>query len=62
VAVTVPAVAVADASEVDPDVVYEESGEPSVSSEVRPLSYAAFYGIPYVPMPTVYRRRTRIRS
>ncbi|MET9682804.1 DMT family transporter [Streptomyces coeruleorubidus] len=62
VAVTVPAVAVVDESEVDPDVAFEESGEPSVSSEERPLSYAAFYGIPYVPMPTVNRHRRRIRS
>ncbi|MER7403053.1 DMT family transporter [Streptomyces sp. NPDC000070] len=59
----VPAVAVAVADEpgVGPDVTYE-SGEPSVSSEERPLSYAAFYGIPYVPMPTVDRHRLRIRS
>ncbi|OUC88519.1 hypothetical protein CA983_41225, partial [Streptomyces swartbergensis] len=57
----VPAVAVADEPEVDPDVTYE-SGEPSVSSEERPLSYAAFYGIPYVAMPTVARHRRRIRS
>ncbi|MFJ8463516.1 DMT family transporter [Streptomyces swartbergensis] len=57
----VPAVAVADEPDVAPDVTYE-SGEPSVSSEERPLSYAAFYGIPYVPMPTVDRHRRRIRS
>jgi hypothetical protein len=60
-AVTVPAAAVADG----PEVTYE-SGEPSVSAEVssgeRPLSYVAFYGIPYVAMPTVDRHRRRIRS
>ncbi|WDV56038.1 DMT family transporter [Streptomyces coeruleorubidus] len=65
VPVPVPTVALADAvvdePEVDPDVTYE-SGEPSVSSVERPLSYAAFYGIPYVAMPTVDRHRTRIRS
>ncbi|MFH9002356.1 DMT family transporter [Streptomyces afghaniensis] len=60
VPVTVPAVAgavavaVAGEDEAGPDVAYE-SGE-------RPLSYAAFYGIPYVAMPTVDRHRRRIRS
>ncbi|GGW97492.1 DMT family transporter [Streptomyces lomondensis] len=45
-----------------PDVAYE-SGEPSVSADdQRPLSYVPFYGIPYVPMPTLDRHRTRIRS
>jgi hypothetical protein len=54
--VPVPAVAGAGRGETEagPDVAYE-SGE-------RPLSYAACYGIPYVPMPTVERHRTRIRS
>ncbi|MGK5697416.1 DMT family transporter [Streptomyces sp. URMC 128] len=54
--VPVPAVAGAGTGEPEagPDVAYE-SGE-------RPLSYAACYGIPYVPMPTVDRHRTRIRS
>ncbi|MFD6173624.1 DMT family transporter [Streptomyces coeruleorubidus] len=64
VPVPVPAVAVADVADetdVGPDVTYE-SGEPSVSSGERPLSYAAFYGIPYVAMPTVDRHRRRIRS
>ncbi|MFI7014083.1 DMT family transporter [Streptomyces sp. NPDC050164] len=65
VPVPVPAGALADAvvdePEVDPDVTYE-SGEPSVSSAERPLSYAAFYGIPYVSVPTVDRHRIRIRS
>jgi drug/metabolite transporter (DMT)-like permease len=56
VPVTVPAVAGAVAGEAGAgaDVAYE-SGE-------RPLSYAAFYGIPYVAMPTVDRHRRRIRS
>ncbi|MDQ0752966.1 drug/metabolite transporter (DMT)-like permease [Streptomyces africanus] len=56
VPVSVPAVAgaVAGEAEAGPDGAYE-SGE-------RPLSYAACYGIPYVPMPTVDRHRTRIRS
>ncbi|MEU0196219.1 DMT family transporter [Streptomyces afghaniensis] len=58
VPVTVPAVAgagvVAGEAEAGPDGAYE-SGE-------RPLSYAAFYGIPYVAMPTVDRHRSRIRS
>ncbi|WP_208641606.1 DMT family transporter [Streptomyces africanus] len=56
VPVSVPAVAgaVAGEAEAGPDDAYE-SGE-------RPLSYAACYGIPYVPMPTVDRHRTRIRS
>jgi hypothetical protein len=57
----VPAVAVADEPDVGPDATYE-SGEPPVSSGDRPLSYAAFYGIPYVAMPTVDRHRMRIRS
>ncbi|MFH8496336.1 DMT family transporter [Streptomyces coeruleorubidus] len=61
VPVPVPAVAAADGTDVGPDVTYE-SGEPSVSSAERPLSYAAFYGIPYVAMPTVDRHRRRIRS
>ncbi|MFI6851067.1 DMT family transporter [Streptomyces sp. NPDC050416] len=55
--VPVPAVAGAGTGETEaggPDVAYE-SGE-------RPLSYAVSYGIPYVPMPTVDRHRTRIRS
>ncbi|MYS89034.1 MULTISPECIES: DMT family transporter [Streptomyces] len=57
----VPAVSAAGEPEAGPDVAHE-SGEPSVSSGERPLSYAACYGIPYVPMPTVDRHRTRIRS
>jgi drug/metabolite transporter (DMT)-like permease len=61
VPVPVPAVAVADEPDVGPDATYE-SGEPPVSSGDRPLSYAAFYGIPYVAMPTVDRHRMRIRS
>ncbi|MEU0243428.1 DMT family transporter [Streptomyces sp. NPDC006235] len=52
--VPVPAVAGTGEGGAGPDVAYE-SGE-------RPLSYAACYGIPYVPMPTVDRHRTRIRS
>ncbi|GAP51770.1 DMT family transporter [Streptomyces azureus] len=59
--VPVPGIAVADEPGVAPDVTYE-SGEPPVSSEERPLSYAAFYGIPYVSMPTMDRHRRRIRS
>ncbi|MBB4710911.1 drug/metabolite transporter (DMT)-like permease [Streptomyces luteogriseus] len=42
-----------------------ESGEPSVvaaSDDERPLSYVPFYGIPYVPLPTVDRHRMRVRS
>ncbi|GGT74461.1 hypothetical protein GCM10010256_36510 [Streptomyces coeruleorubidus] len=61
VPVPVPAVAVAEETGVGPDVTYE-SGEPSVPSGERPLSYAAFYGIPYVAMPMVHRHRRRIRS
>ncbi|GGU39650.1 hypothetical protein GCM10010244_77220 [Streptomyces coeruleorubidus] len=61
VSVPVPAVAVAEETGVGPDVTYE-SGEPSVPSGERPLSYAAFYGIPYVAMPMVHRHRRRIRS
>ncbi|MDG9708538.1 DMT family transporter [Streptomyces sp. DH10] len=62
--VPVPAVAVAGEPDVGPDGpdgTYE-SGEPPVSSAERPLSYVAFYGIPYVAMPTVVRHRRRIRS
>ncbi|MFF8227494.1 DMT family transporter [Streptomyces caelestis] len=59
--VPVPAAAVADERDAGPDATYE-SGEPPVSSGERPLSYAAFYGIPYVAMPTVDRHRMRIRS
>ncbi|WP_405508436.1 DMT family transporter [Streptomyces purpurascens] len=54
----------AEEPEAAPDVPYE-SGEPPVSSgpgERRPLSYVPFYGIPYVPLPTVDRHRTRVRS
>ncbi|MFJ4535233.1 DMT family transporter [Streptomyces tibetensis] len=41
-----------------------ESGEPPVvaADDERPLSYVPFYGIPYVPLPTVDRHRTRVRS
>ncbi|MFB6846446.1 DMT family transporter [Streptomyces sp. NPDC056373] len=42
-----------------------ESGEPSavaVPDDERPLSYVPYYGIPYVPLPTVDRHRMRIRS
>ncbi|MFF7039104.1 DMT family transporter [Streptomyces massasporeus] len=42
-----------------------ESGEPSVAAapdDERPLSYVPFYGIPYVPLPTVDRHRMRVRS
>ncbi|MER5579834.1 hypothetical protein ABT082_40845, partial [Streptomyces massasporeus] len=42
-----------------------ESGEPSVAvapDDERPLSYVPFYGIPYVPLPTVDRHRMRVRS
>ncbi|MFF0002863.1 DMT family transporter [Streptomyces tibetensis] len=41
-----------------------ESGEPSVvaADDERPLSYVPFYGIPYVPLPTVDRHRIRVRS
>ncbi|MEV4786873.1 DMT family transporter [Streptomyces tuirus] len=42
-----------------------ESGEPSAvaaSDDERPLPYVPYYGIPYVPLPTVARHRTRIRS
>ncbi|MEU2908309.1 DMT family transporter [Streptomyces massasporeus] len=42
-----------------------ESGEPSpaaASDDGRPLSYVPFYGIPYVPLPTVDRHRMRVRS
>ncbi|MEU7719013.1 DMT family transporter [Streptomyces tibetensis] len=41
-----------------------ESGEPSAvaTEDVRPLSYITFYGIPYVPLPTVDRHRIRVRS
>ncbi|MFC9503039.1 DMT family transporter [Streptomyces sp. NPDC057002] len=51
-------------SEAAPDMAYE-SGEPSVASgpgDRRPLSYVPFYGIPYVPLPTDDRHRTRVRS
>ncbi|KOV99068.1 membrane protein [Streptomyces sp. NRRL B-1140] len=40
-----------------------ESGEPSpAADDERPLSYVPFYGIPYVPLPTVDRHRMRVRS
>ncbi|MFI6370719.1 DMT family transporter [Streptomyces sp. NPDC050546] len=54
----------AEEPEAAPDMPYE-SGEPPVASgpgERRPLSYVPFYGIPYVPLPTVDRHRTRVRS
>ncbi|MFF6881107.1 DMT family transporter [Streptomyces sp. NPDC012474] len=45
------------------DVSYE-GGESSVaaSDDDRPLPYAPFYGIPYVPLPVLDRHRTRVRS
>ncbi|NEE15352.1 hypothetical protein G3M58_53940 [Streptomyces sp. SID7499] len=42
-----------------------QSGEPSVpaaTDDERPLSYVPYYGIPYVPLPTVDRHRMRVRS
>ncbi|MGV9500004.1 DMT family transporter [Streptomyces sp. NPDC003642] len=40
-----------------------ESGVPPVpAGDERPLSYVPFYGVPYVPMPTVDRHRVRIKS
>ncbi|OXS35329.1 hypothetical protein CHR28_09985 [Streptomyces sp. XY006] len=40
-----------------------ESGVPPVpAGDERPLSYEPFYGVPYVPMPTVDRHRVRIKS
>ncbi|MFJ4282470.1 DMT family transporter [Streptomyces massasporeus] len=41
-----------------------DSGKPSAaaSDDERPLSYVPFYGIPYVPLPTVDRHRMRVRS
>ncbi|MEU9572537.1 DMT family transporter [Streptomyces massasporeus] len=42
-----------------------ESAQPSVAAatdDERPLSYVPFYGIPYVPLPTVDRHRMRVRS
>ncbi|MFF8015226.1 DMT family transporter [Streptomyces sp. NPDC007929] len=42
-----------------------ESGESPVTAatgDQRPLSYVPYYGIPYVPLPTVGRHRTRVRS
>jgi hypothetical protein len=43
-----------------------ESGEPSAaavaSDDERPVSYVPYYGIPYVPLPTVDRHRMRVRS
>ncbi|MGI5430118.1 DMT family transporter [Streptomyces sp. CA-179760] len=52
-AVPVPRTAAAEESEAAP------SGEPGGR---RPLSYVPFYGVPYVPLPTVDRHRTRVRS
>jgi drug/metabolite transporter (DMT)-like permease len=69
--VAVPRPLAADGPEAAPDVVHEdiiyediayESGEPSVSADDRPLSYVPFYGVPYVPLPTVNRHRMRVRS
>ncbi|MFC9684408.1 DMT family transporter [Streptomyces sp. NPDC056948] len=61
--VSVPRRLAAEEPEASPDVPYE-SGEPPVSSDPdrRPLSYVPFYGIPYVPLPTVDRHRARVRS
>ncbi|PNG18326.1 hypothetical protein C1J00_31715 [Streptomyces cahuitamycinicus] len=46
------------------DVSYEggESSVAAASDDDRPLSYAPFYGIPYVPLPVIDRHRTRVRS
>ncbi|MEU3885244.1 DMT family transporter [Streptomyces sp. NPDC029041] len=39
-----------------------ENGEPSTAADdERPLSHVPFYGIPYVPLPTVDRHRMRVR-
>ncbi|MFJ8713814.1 DMT family transporter [Streptomyces violaceus] len=53
-----------DAPETAPADIPYESGEPPVPSGFgeRPLSYVPFHGIPYVPLPTVDRHRTRVRS
>ncbi|MBB3074343.1 drug/metabolite transporter (DMT)-like permease [Streptomyces violarus] len=53
-----------DAPEAAPADIPYESGEPPVPSGFgeRPLSYVPFHGIPYVPLPTVDRHRTRVRS
>ncbi|MCT9145447.1 hypothetical protein N4G67_41400, partial [Streptomyces violarus] len=53
-----------DAPETAPADITYESGEPPVPSGFgeRPLSYVSFLGIPYVPLPTVDRHRTRVRS
>ncbi len=45
-----------------PDVAYESEEPPVSADDQRPLSYVPFHGIPYVPMPTVDRHRTRVRS
>ncbi|QWB21709.1 DMT family transporter [Streptomyces koelreuteriae] len=62
--VPVPRSLASEEPEAAPDIPYE-SGDMPVSSgpgDRRPLSYVPFYGIPYVPLPTVDRHRTRIRS
>ncbi|MET9758871.1 DMT family transporter [Streptomyces sp. NPDC006372] len=59
--VSVPRPLAADVPGADPDVT-RGSGEPPVDSGERPLSYVPFYGIPYVPLPTVDRHRIRVRS
>ncbi|GAA2570750.1 hypothetical protein GCM10010304_06290 [Streptomyces roseoviolaceus] len=53
-----------DTPETAPADIPYESGEPPVPSGFgeRPLSYVPFHGVPYVPLPTIDRHRTRVRS
>ncbi|MEG8280272.1 DMT family transporter [Streptomyces sp. AHA2] len=45
-----------------PDAAHAGGEPPVVPGEGRPLPYAPFYGIPYVPLPVLDRHRARVRS
>ncbi|MGW3989375.1 DMT family transporter [Streptomyces sp. NPDC004830] len=45
-----------------PDAAPGSGQPPAVPDDERPLPYAPFYGIPYVPLPVLDRHRTRVRS
>jgi drug/metabolite transporter (DMT)-like permease len=45
-----------------PEAAHGDGQPPAVPRDERPLPYAPFYGIPYVPLPVLDRHRTRVRS
>ncbi|MFF4979043.1 DMT family transporter [Streptomyces sp. NPDC001046] len=45
-----------------PDAAHGSGEPPVVPGDVRPLPYAPFYGVPYIPLPVFDRHRARVRS